>query len=357
MLTIVRYLDIPLPDHALLPADPEKVLFFDIETTGFSPASSSLYLIGTMVQEGGRMKLTQWFASRMSQEEELLEAFAQCLPRYACLVHFNGDQFDIPYLEKCARAYRISLPFSSLTSLDLLKKAREQRELLQLDSCRQTALERFLGIHRKDRFDGGQLIAVYQQYLRTQDESLLDSLLLHNAEDVSGMLRLLPILSYEKAALSLDSASLVGWEKSADTLTLVFRSEFSVPIAVTRQKVGCLLALEHSRMTIQTPLFCGELKYFYPNYQDYYYLPEEDIAVHQKVASFVEKSHRRRATRATAYLRKSGTFLKIPSSSFGNSAIFRTDWRSKDAFIEFDPKEGALSAAGIHIAEVLLQRS
>ena len=79
---------------------PEKLLFFDIETTGFSAAGSSLYLIGAASVTGGTWHLTQWFADRADGEVEVLQAFFSRLSSFDTLVHFNGDTFDIPYLEK-----------------------------------------------------------------------------------------------------------------------------------------------------------------------------------------------------------------------------------------------------------------
>ena len=47
MKTITDTITLALP-AAAFPMDPERILFFDIETTGLSPRASSLYLIGTI---------------------------------------------------------------------------------------------------------------------------------------------------------------------------------------------------------------------------------------------------------------------------------------------------------------------
>lgn len=47
--------------------------------------------------------------------------------------------------------------------------------------------EQFLGLNREDKYDGGQLIAVYKDYLMSKDEDLLHNLLLHNEDDLLGM--------------------------------------------------------------------------------------------------------------------------------------------------------------------------
>ena len=157
-----------------------QLLFFDIETTGFSPASSSLYLIGMLSFEDGCWNLTQLFAESLSDEQKLLETFFQILAQKKLLIHFNGDMFDIPYITKCAAQYGISAPFSSIESFDIYKKIKPLKSLLGLSSLKQKSIEQFLYLTRKDPFDGGQLIPVYQEYLRTRDERGYYALLLHN---------------------------------------------------------------------------------------------------------------------------------------------------------------------------------
>lgn len=77
-----------------------ELLFFDIETTGFSGDYSTLYLIGCTYYRDGSWHLIQWFADTLNAEEELLHAFFAFMEHYRYLIHFNGDGFDIPYLLK-----------------------------------------------------------------------------------------------------------------------------------------------------------------------------------------------------------------------------------------------------------------
>lgn len=89
----------------------EDLLFFDIETTGFSGEYSNLYLVGCVYYEGGRWNLVQWFADTVSAEKEVLTTFFEFLKRFPIVVHFNGDGFDIPYLLKRCRAYDLPYDF------------------------------------------------------------------------------------------------------------------------------------------------------------------------------------------------------------------------------------------------------
>ena len=83
-----------------------------------------------------------------------------------------------------------------MESVDIYKRIKPWKKHLGLENLKQKTIEGFLSICREDSFDGGQLISVYEDYLKTRDENLLRLLLLHNEEDLKGMPSLLPILFY-----------------------------------------------------------------------------------------------------------------------------------------------------------------
>ena len=73
--------------------------------------------------------------------------------------------------------------------------------------------EHFLELYREDIYDGGQLIAVYKEYLMNKEEALLHNLLLHNEEDLLGMKYLLPLFSYRMLLSRMLSLIKVSPEK------------------------------------------------------------------------------------------------------------------------------------------------
>ena len=52
----------------------ERILFIDIETTGFAARSSYLYLIGCAYFLAGKWHTIQWMAENFSQEKDILSA-------------------------------------------------------------------------------------------------------------------------------------------------------------------------------------------------------------------------------------------------------------------------------------------
>ena len=95
MITIEKRLEFPDTYPLSRIGVLSELLFFDIETTGFSGDSSNLYLIGCVFYRNHSWNLIQWFADRTDAEEEMLKAFFHFLKNFKILIHFNGDGFDI----------------------------------------------------------------------------------------------------------------------------------------------------------------------------------------------------------------------------------------------------------------------
>ncbi len=327
-------------DYAQLGQPRENLAFFDIETTGLSAARARLYLIGVVIWDnvGGSWKLIQLFSEGMADEPELLRSFFSLLEGKRLLLSFNGDGFDIPFLTQLLQQYTLPYRFDHLESLDLYKLLRPVKKMLQLPNCKLKTCEQFLGIDREDRFSGGELIYVYLDYLKTPDTEKLELLLLHNAEDLMNLPRLLPMLSYAY----LPSASFRLTESSAvplptgdgHVLDLHFESELSLPKPLDFEQERFSLSIEGSHLNLCVRLYSGELKYFFPDYKNYDYLPLEDTAIHHSVSAFVDKAHRVKATAKTAYQRKSGLFLPQLTPIF--TPVFYKEYKGKVQYALYD---------------------
>lgn len=309
MITISKEIELA-PGYALSKLGPlNELVFFDIETTGFTPNSSSLYLIGVVYHQSGSWQLKQWFADSMAAEQELLTSFFDFITKYKILVHFNGDSFDIPYLKKCAAQYGIVPTFDQIQSFDIYRKARPLRRILGLENLKQKSIETFLGLDRFDQFNGGQLIECYKEYLTTKDDKLYRFLLLHNEEDLKGMPQILSILDYIDILQSEWTIEKHYFDESSSRLMIEATSTTQVPVPFQFASTQYQLHVEKNILHFSIPVYETELKYFYGNYHDYYYLPEEDMSIHKRLAQYVEKDHRIQATAATCYTRREGLFL------------------------------------------------
>lgn len=318
----------------------EELLFFDIETTGFSGDSSQLYLIGCVFFENGAWQLIQWFADTADTEPELLHAFFGFLKRFRILIHFNGDGFDIPFLLKRCRALRLDYSFDGIASLDIYRKIKPYKKLLGLESLKQKSIEHFLNIRREDPYTGGQLIEVYSDYLVSHDNFLYRLLMLHNEDDLKGMPAILPILSYPdflEGAFSLTKQAIRSIPdfrgRMESEAVLTYESAVTLPVPFETLCDPFRLEFADTRITVTVPLLEGELKHFYEDYQNYYYLIYEDQAIHKSVGQYVEKEARRKATAKTCYTRASGLFLPQPGCVW--STCLKADYKDKLTFVPY----------------------
>ena len=85
------------------------------------------------------------------------------------------------------------------------------------------------------------------------------------------------------------------------------------------------------------PVINGELKHFYKDYKNYYYLPAEDVAYHKSVSSFVDRSARIQATASTAYTKRTGDFVPVPKGvDINPDYLFRKSYEDKAEYIPLE---------------------
>lgn len=290
------------------------LLFFDIETTGFTARTSSLYLIGAVSYQAPDWQVIQWLAESPQEESVILQAFLSFASGYSQLIHFNGDRFDLPYLADKCRAYGLPNTISALISRDLYRMIKPLKTLLSLPALRQKNLEEYLGLYREDRYNGGELIAVYREYVKVPSADLLHLLLLHNYEDLLGMLSIMPMLSY--LALISGSYRASGCEMDGDALIIHawLPSVLAQPFSY-RSDIFYLSASQN-RLAFHVKGVRKALKHFFSDYKNYYYLPIEDTAIHKSIAAYVDKDYREPAKASTCFSKKEGFYLPQKTALF-----------------------------------------
>ncbi len=412
MICIKKVLTQPVPSDIYTIGAPEDVLFFDIETTGLSARSAGLYLIGILTYTDKNWTLLQYFCEDVADEPAVLQAFFELLCTKKILISYNGDGFDIPFLRHMVEQYGLHAPrphhstaprdrvdcldtdsstiadtrplysFDTVESFDLFKKFRPLKHLLGLPDLKLKSCERFLGIDREDRFTGGELIEVYFEWQKTKAPALLDTLLLHNAEDIANLPNLLPLLRYR--SLPHSDFQLRAHERLQDGGTPLVHLSFTLlspmsPSAhataenATREatddrRLHCIdagengtrevtddrrlhwpaltlpkpmdlrgdfwaLHAEGSAVELYVQLFEGERKLFFTDFEHYYYLPAEDQVIHQSLAEFVDRSARKKACARNCYQRVSGCFL--PECSEVYTPALRAEYRDKLRYAQY----------------------
>ena len=117
--------------------DPQNALFIDIETTGFSPKTSQLYLIGCAYFSENNWHIIQWFAEKYEEEAAIISAFFDFSAKFKYLVHFNGNTFDLPFIAEKCKQYNLPCNFDAFEGLDIYKRVTPYKYFLKLPNCKQ----------------------------------------------------------------------------------------------------------------------------------------------------------------------------------------------------------------------------
>jgi uncharacterized protein YprB with RNaseH-like and TPR domain len=176
-----RMVEPPVPP----PFDKETVCFLDIETCGLSP-TTYLFLIGLMFWEQGRFVCDLVFARNYAEERAVLQYVRKTMSRFDTVVSYNGNSFDLPFIETRMSANRVE-PLAPFASVDLLYTARRVFRGI-LPNNRLGTVERHIrGIKRTGDIPGRYIPDAYHDYVRSGDARAMKNVLYHNRMDLFTM--------------------------------------------------------------------------------------------------------------------------------------------------------------------------
>ncbi len=328
------------PAYALQRIAPlTEYLFLDIETTGLRPENGTIYLIGCIYYDSEEYQLRQWFAEKEEEEGDILAAFLAFAGPFRHLIHYNGNRYAIPFLQKRIAFYGLKNVLAGMDSLDLYPIARQMRGLFGIADCSQLTLENFFDTGRMQSETSKDLSGFYQDYILSASDKDLTLLLSHNEADLRGLLPLTGLICYHdlmEQELTVNKAQANYYDDytshAREEVLLFFTLPASLPRPIQGTADHCFMKAEGNKGVLKIPLQTTEMKYFYANYKDYYYFPKEDMAIHKSIASFTEKSHREQAAAATCYTRKTSSYL--PQWDLFREPFFKRSYEDKDLFFE-----------------------
>jgi uncharacterized protein YprB with RNaseH-like and TPR domain len=325
---------------------PDSV-YIDIETTGLSARFNRIYMVGCLYASTEGFSIRQWMTEKPEDEYELLYSLSSWLKGTKLLVHYNGSSFDIPFLRKRMVSYGISFP--EVRQLDIMRLLSPYKVAFNFSNMKLKTIEKSLGHDREDKFSGKELIDDYKAYEKKPSESIKEKLLMHNSEDLSGLLLLLPLFNKVSLHKRFTEGELPIGNFTASASSQAVRYNFDIEympdsfeglsnpqVDVNIQKKDEIL---HVTMTIE--LYHGELKHFLTPVQDYRYVPARDNAYHKDTVKFLDGEESVKATRDTAYLRVQDTFIKVPFPLSLQAALFQKSLDDSSGYYRLRDLESA----------------
>lgn len=125
-----------------------KDLVLDIETTGLDFKIDKLVLLGLVKKENNKSYVFQYFAENDNEEIRLLKIFLREI-KGKRLITFNGDTFDIPFLNARLISHQL-MPVFIEESLDIYKIIKMNSKFFSYESMKLVDIEKLIGINRDD---------------------------------------------------------------------------------------------------------------------------------------------------------------------------------------------------------------
>jgi hypothetical protein len=280
---------------------PENSMFLDIETTGLSAHGAAIYLIGAVYKSHGIWRYRQWFADRQREELDILQAFLEFAGDYQTLIHFNGTTFDVPFLRACAKQYHIELDLDQREQMDLYRLLKPMGAFLGMHQMKQKSLEERIGLYREDRYTGKELIEQYKAYEKAPSDEVKQILLLHNRDDLIGMLSVTRALAYEKVLRQTLTLLQLVQEEGQVTFLVKAQGNMRIPAPAEFLNGDFYIHMDDEQIKITVPVKDASVRFFFPDYGNYVYLPKEDQAIHKSIGMYVDPNFREKASYETAY--------------------------------------------------------
>lgn len=161
-------------------------IYLDIETTGLKRNSDYAWVIGAAFVQDDKIESKQIFIKSKDDEKESLLYLNELLKNKQRIVTFNGNIFDIPFLNERAAAYGITLNFPQ-EQYDLYELIRKHNKFLMIKRINLKTAEKFMRIERNDPLAGKETLTLYKTYVETGYEYLKKSLLNHNYYDIKNL--------------------------------------------------------------------------------------------------------------------------------------------------------------------------
>lgn len=180
--------------------------FLDIETTGLSRDRNMIYLIGILFfnEKDNKWILRQYFANSTDQELDLLNTFIDDISLFDNLINYNGDSFDLPFINHRLKLLGSNKRINRDKSFDLYRLIRQNKSFLNLENLKLKTIEEYLGFYRDDLYTGFQCISFYKDYIKSKDPNLKSKVLKHNHDDLVYMLDVITILDVLNSKKSIN---------------------------------------------------------------------------------------------------------------------------------------------------------
>lgn len=173
-----------LTDNHYLNEIYKESLFIDIETTGLSRKYSDIISITILLYENDKYIIYQIFCQYKIDQPEALKYLKELMKTKKYIITYNGNSFDIPFLNEKAEQNNINIDFNSLIKIDLYNYMQKLKNKISTDNLKLKTVEKHFSIERNDTLGGKDILTLYEAYRLEPRKEFSYLILMHNYEDV-----------------------------------------------------------------------------------------------------------------------------------------------------------------------------
>ncbi len=288
-------------------------IFLDIETTGLKRRSDMIYLIGICYDN---FKTRLFFNDDGISEKKILTDLINFLENnnISRIITYNGNSFDIPFINEKLKKYEIDFSLSKYESFDLYRVIMPYKNILSLNNLTLKTIEKFLNIYRENTYSGKELIDIYTNYLGFRDEENKTLLFNHNLDDIKGLKDVMIILNYIYV-FNGDFTINKSFVNNGNLCVNCYVNH-TLPEKINYKSPYINIEADNNSINFSIEINNNQVKHYYKNYKDYYFLKFEKYAIHKSIATFVDKSNKEKATKENCY-----TFVPVDNLLNNNELL------------------------------------
>lgn len=170
--------------HKFIKDTLKESVYIDIETSGFSPKNDSIISITLLIVEKNEVVIYQTFSNNTLDEISSLGLLVDKIKDLKYIITYNGNTFDINFLNTKLKSYNINFNIKNMISIDLYKDMQKLKKNIDIENLKLKTVEKYFDIHRKDTLTGKDIVELYTLYNQNPKDEYLELILNHNFEDV-----------------------------------------------------------------------------------------------------------------------------------------------------------------------------
>ncbi|MDD6550191.1 MAG: ribonuclease H-like domain-containing protein [Lachnospiraceae bacterium] len=291
-------------------------VYLTIETTGLSPDRHRIISATAGKVVDGKIETLTFFSENDNDELAVIEHIIQEIKNASRLITWNGESFDLRFLQHRAETFAIKADFNSsfvkiqgstTPSYDLSAMLRPVKRLLPDESLSVYSLLEDIGLCLSDETlpDGRTVVTLYKTYLATDEKKYAEPIIDHSVYKVTGIMNLTILLNCLK--INKVRPVIEDMTQEKNLLTVSGKTDLFTPVKLSFSLPGTRLSFIGKSFTCSFDTIEDRIRIYYPDPASYVRLKENGSLIPKELSRSLPADSYEKVTRENCY-----TMSKLP---------------------------------------------